>query len=101
MSAHPLIDKQQLQKQKIKMAMALKGKHFYYKWDDLQRRYFLETAKTVNYSSERAEGILDSLLSQLDNVISQVSTDLPTNFPRAIAQSIFNGMLSAKQKLIK
>ena len=53
MSAYPLIAKKQLQPQKIKMAMALKGKNTHYHWHTMQRRYFLETAKSVNYSIEK------------------------------------------------
>ena len=45
MSAYPLMAKKQLQAQKIKMAMALKGKNNHYHWYNIQRRYFIETAK--------------------------------------------------------
>jgi len=101
MSVHPLIANKQLQKQKIKMAMGLKGKNTHYHWHDLQRRHFLDTAKAVNYSVALAEAILDDILKQTDLVIEQVSDKLPKGFPSKLAQAIFAGMLAAKKKLAK
>jgi len=99
MSAHPLMAKKQLQAQKIKMAMALKGKNTHYHWYNMQRRYFLETAKAVNYSVERAEAILDDMLQRVDSVIDQVSAKLPKKFPSQISQPTFDGMRLVKRKL--
>src|ERR1043166_2556667 len=90
MSAYPLMEKKQLQAQKIKMAMALKSKNNHYHWHNMQRRHFLETAKAANYSVERAEIILDEILQQVDLVIEQVSAQLPKQFPNKISQPIFD-----------
>ena len=54
MSAYPLLANKQLEVKKIKMAMALRGKNNHYHWYELNRRYFLETAKFSNYSSQEA-----------------------------------------------
>lgn len=101
MSAYPLIANKQLQAQKIKMAMALRGKNNHYHWHTLQRRYFLETAKAVNYSPIRAENILDEMLEQTDEVIQKVSRKLPKKFPSKISEPIFEGMLLVKNKLLR
>ncbi|HSW68645.1 MAG TPA: type II toxin-antitoxin system HipA family toxin [Gammaproteobacteria bacterium] len=101
MSAYPLIAKKQLQKQKIKMAMALKGEDNHYHWHNAQRRHFIKTAKDANYSVEKAEAILDEMLSKVDGVIKKLSAQLPPTFPRQISQSIFDGMQSMKQRLTK
>ncbi len=100
-SAHPLLANKQLQARKIKMAMALKGKNNHYHWHDMQRRYFLETAKSANYSVQRAEDILDEMLEKVERVIEQVSDNLPKRFPSKIYQPVFDGMLLAKRKLLK
>jgi serine/threonine-protein kinase HipA len=100
-SAYPLMFKKQLQTQKVKMAMALRGKSNHYHWAEMQRRYFLQTAKHANYSIEKAENILDEMLEKVEPVIQQVSQILPPNFPSDISQAIFSGMLSAKNKLKK
>ncbi|HVY53167.1 MAG TPA: type II toxin-antitoxin system HipA family toxin [Gammaproteobacteria bacterium] len=99
-SAHPLLVKKQLQLKKIKMAMALKGKNLHYHWNDLQRRYFLETAKSVHYSVKKTEIIMEEMLDSVELVIEKVSSKLPSSFPEYIAQSIFKGMRSAKDRLI-
>lgn len=80
--------------------MALKGKNNHYHWYNMQRRYFIETAKAVNYSTEKAEQILDEMLAQVDLVIEKVSDQLPKKFPTQIAKSIFDGMLSVKKNLM-
>ena len=54
----------------------------------------------LNYSSERAETILDEMLSQVVLVIETVSEKLPKKFPTQIAKSIFDGMLQIKRNLI-
>lgn len=101
MSAHPLLAKKQVQAQKIKMAMSLKGKNNHYHWDKLLRRYFSETAKSANYSVERAESIVEEMLGKVELVIEQVSDILPKSFPRQIAKSIFDGMLFVKKNLMQ
>lgn len=99
MSAYPLIERKQLEAKKIKMAMALKGKNIHYHWYNLQRRYFLETAKAINYSVETAENILDEMLDQTDSVIDKVTVELPKGFPSNISQPIFDGLQLARKKL--
>lgn len=99
-SAYPLISNKHLQAQKIKMAMALRGKNNHYHWYAMQRRYFVQTAHSANYSEERAEQILNEMLQQVDSVIDTVSTKIPKEFPDKISQPIFEGMLLAKKKLL-
>jgi len=99
MSVHPLIAKNQLQAQKIKMAMALQGKNTHYNWGNIQRRHFIETAKAVNFPAEKAENILDEMLAKVDAVVEQVAGKLASDFPQNISQPIFSGMRAMKKKL--
>jgi hypothetical protein len=46
------------------MAMVLKGKNMHYDWHNIQRRYFIETAKAVNFSLESAERMLEEMLQK-------------------------------------
>jgi serine/threonine-protein kinase HipA len=41
---------------------------------------------------EKAETILDEMLSKVDNVIEEITSQLPNTFPKKISQSIFDGM---------
>lgn len=65
----------------------------------MQRRHFMETAKAVNYSPEKAEMILDEMLGKIDKVISEVREKIPHDFPKEISQPIFEGLSLAKQRL--
>lgn len=100
-SAYPLIKKKQMQVQKLKMAMALREKTNHYHWHNVQRRHFLETAKFVDFSVERAEKILDETLSQVNSVIKQITAELPKTFPKNVSQPIFDGIKIMKKKLTK
>ncbi len=100
-SAYPLIDKKQLHEKKIKMAMALKGKNNHYYWHSIQRRHFIGAAKSANYSTERAEVILDEMLAEVEAVIDKVSAVIPNTFPAQISNAIFEGMRHMKKKLSK
>lgn len=101
MSAYPLIEKKQLQNQKIKMAMGLVSKNKHYHWHTIQRRHFISTAKATNFSTIKAEQIIDEVVEQIDQVITEATAMLPSDFPKAIASSIFNGMKQAKKRLIQ
>lgn len=100
-SAYPLMGKNKLHPQKIKMAMALKGKNNHYHWFNVQRRHFIEAAKNANYSAGRAEMILDEILGQVDNVINKVSSNLPDTFPNKVSQPIFDGIKKMSERLSK
>ncbi len=100
-SAYPLIYKKQLSAHKVKMAMAMYGKNVHYRWHEIQRRHFSETAKIIRFSEKKATHLLDDMLEHVDIVIRRVSDLLPSHFPEEIASSIFNGLLKAKNHLSK
>lgn len=100
MSAFPLITKKQLQKQKIKMAMAFIGKNKQYVWQKIQRRHIFSTALAAGFSKDKIENILSDMLDRVEAVIATVSAELPADFPAYIADSIFSGMREATAKLL-
>ena len=100
MSAYPLLATRQLEKQKIKMAMALIGKNKHYHWHTIRRRHFISTALAAQFSTEKVETMLEELLSKVEPVIATVSAKLPRHFPQPIADAIFNGLRQAKELLV-
>jgi serine/threonine-protein kinase HipA len=102
MSAYPLIQTNARPKQKVKMAMALRGtKKNIYAWDMIQPRHFLSMANAIGFSSQKAESLLVEMLEQVDQVVGQVSGRLPSDFPTDISEPILQGILSlAQQQLI-
>jgi serine/threonine-protein kinase HipA len=97
-SAYPLMQTNALPKQKVKMAMALRGTKNYYLWSMIQPRHFMSTAKAINFSSKRAKQILVEMLEQVGQVVEQVSGKLPPEFPADISEPILQGMVSLAQQ---
>jgi len=98
-SAYPAIAQAALDAHNIKMAMSLESKATPEFWHQIKRADFLETAKNINYSVERAEAILDDMLMRVDSVIHHVSSSLPQAFPKHVSEPIFDGMRYMKNKL--
>ncbi|MEH6530699.1 MAG: type II toxin-antitoxin system HipA family toxin [Photobacterium frigidiphilum] len=98
-SAYPLMAAKSIPKQKAKMAMALTGSKKYYKWQTIQARHFLSTAKAVGFSEQRAGELMVEMKMQTAKVIDTVRKQLPVDFPRAISDSIFDGVLKQASRL--
>ena len=100
-SAFPLVAQKQLEQRRLKMAMALVGKNRHYDWNSLLYRHWLSTAKACHFPVNGMEEIIAGILGRLDQVVDQVSTQLPNSFPDAVAGPIFNGMRTARDKLVR
>ncbi|PQJ62405.1 type II toxin-antitoxin system HipA family toxin [Photobacterium angustum] len=98
-SAYPLMDSNSIPKQKAKMAMALTGTKKYYKWQTIQPRHFLSTAKAVGFSTQRANELMTEMKNQAPSAIEKVRQQLPNDFPTDISESIFNGVLKQAGRL--
>ncbi len=98
-SAYPLMDSKSIPKQKAKMAMALIGTKKYYKWQTIQPRHFLSTAKAIGFSEQRASELMIEIKSQTPAVINTVRQQLPKDFPNYISDSIFNGVQKQTERL--
>jgi serine/threonine-protein kinase HipA len=98
-SAYPLMDKNNLPAQKVKMAMALKGsKGNHYLWSKIQPRHFAATAKSIDFSVTKAEAILHEMLSTAVQVVNKVSEKLPPKFPSHISNPILQGMIALAKR---
>ena len=101
MSAFPLVAKKQLEQRRLKMAMALMGKNRHDDWNIMLYRHWLSTAKACHFPADGMEEIIAETLGHLDQVINQVSAQLPDSFPDDVAGPIFNGMRTARDKLVR
>ena len=99
MSAYPLIASQQVDLRKVKMTMAVRGKNAHYHWDTILPRHWLATARSCQFPVDEMEMIIEELLDKTDQVIEQVSAELPAFFPEAVAHSIFHGLRTARDRL--
>lgn len=99
MSAYPLVANKQLEARKLKMAMALTGKSRHYEWSQLLHRHWLATAKICRFSTDEMAAVIDDVVERMDDVIDQVTDQLPATFPDVVAGPIFAGMRRARAKM--
>lgn len=98
LSAYPLLGGKGLNIRKLKLSMGLKAtKGKKYEISKILPRHFLDTAKAANFSQDTMQEIIDEMKDALPKAMLQVSTRLPEDFPKHIADSIFENT----QKLVK
>ena len=92
MSAYPLVARKQLALPKLRLAMAALGENRHYRWQEIERRHFIATAKRTRFSERDAVAVLASMTDRIDAVADEVATNLPTDFPSAVAEPILEGL---------
>lgn len=100
-SAWPIVSRGAIHQKELKMAMAVAGKNKHYCWDEILKRHWASMARIVRFPAEELDELNHELLDSMEDVISRVETKLPADFPGELAEAIFNGMRSAKRKLLK
>lgn len=83
--------------QKVKMAMAVDGKNRHYKWAEIRREHFEQTAQGCRLPD--APTLIDELVARTPQAIAQAADDLPSGFPDDLASAIFDGLQQAADKL--
>ncbi len=91
MSAQPNVDAGQIQWNKMKLAMAV-GDNRHYVINRIAPRHFLQTAKRCGVPITTAQEIFDEIMNDASTAIDTTLADLPEDFPKAIAQSIVEGL---------
>lgn len=97
-SAYPLAQSHQLDKQKMKMAMALHGKNTHYHWHSILPRHWFSESKKANFPNEEMQAIMDEATQKVDTVINKTYKSLPDKFPKHIASPIFEMMMKTIAK---
>jgi serine/threonine-protein kinase HipA len=92
-SAYPLIEKKELQPQRVKLAMAPLGKNKHYRWNTVQTRHWKSTANICGFPENEVENILLDFSDSAKKAIEAVKKQLPEGFPEHISNSIFEGIL--------
>ena len=99
-SIYPVVKANQIDLQRVTMAMALLGKNKHYRWDRIVRRHWLETARKCHFDEEEMEKIIGYCCDMVPGAIKKVEKVIPKEFPEYIASSIFSGLLKARDRLI-
>ena len=101
LSAHPVMGHGagRLSAPKVKMAMAIDGKNRHYKWAEIRREHFEQTALDCRLPD--APALIDELVARTPQAIAEVADDLPANFPEDLASTIFEGLKQAADTLVR
>lgn len=102
LSAYPMLGHgaKKIATQKAKMAMAVWGQNRHYRWSEIKRSHFAQTAKDCGLG-RRAESYVDEVVEQVPRVIDAVRHKLPKDFPGVVSDSIFDGVATAAKALAK
>jgi serine/threonine-protein kinase HipA len=90
MSVQPLFDAGQLQKNKMKLAMAI-GTNRHRAVHAIAPRHFLQTAQNCGMGESVLKEIFTELRDTSESAIETATSDLPADFPPALAASIAGG----------
>lgn len=96
LSAWPVIlgdGPNRFQWKKVTMAMAVHGKNAHYKMSEIQRRHWNEVARRNGLGVDFEESI-HSKLERARGAIDEVAQDIPSDFPAAVSDTIFEGIRS-------
>lgn len=102
LSIHPLIGNKtnQIAKQKVKMAMAIRGSQNYYHLHKIQYRHFITQGKSVGFTEQEVAEVINVVINNVDVVIDNVSALLPDHFPTNVSSKVFSGMKAQAKKLM-
>lgn len=85
---------------RAKLAMAIKAKNQHYAIKELQYRHYQKLMQRLGIAHPRPS-VLDKMLDQVDDVISQVEALIPNRFHEATAERIFTGMRMQRDRLLR
>ncbi len=88
----------QLHRSKLKLAMALRGKHRHYRIAEIRRRHFDLTARLCGLG-ENMKHIISEMIEKTPSVIERVGKELPGGFPEELFDSVTGGLARAAHEL--
>ena len=100
LSAYPVLGhgRGKLAPEKVKIAMAVWGSNRHYKWREIRRSHFEQTARQCGLGRWIPD-LIEDLVERTPGVIQRVSGDLPHGFPDAVSSPILDGLASAARRL--
>lgn len=99
-SAQPSVDAGQIQRNKMKLAMAV-GDSRHYGVDGIMPRHFVQTAAKAGIGAAAVEAVFAELLRQAPTVLDRTLHSLPRGFPAQVAVSIGDGFKGRLRRLEK
>lgn len=102
LSAHPVLGHKagKIAPEKAKMAMAVWGKNRHYRWAEMRRSHFQQTAKDCGLG-RWAESYVDEVIHDATRAVDAVRSRLPAGFPAEVGDSICDGVRKAAKEFAK
>lgn len=99
LSAEPLAATGGLNGRKLKLAMGLSGKNRHCRTAEIEPRHFISTAEAVDFPTDEMRGILRMFAEKTEEVVKEVRSRLPEDFPAAVSEPIFTLMAARAAKI--
>lgn len=90
-SAQPAIDRGEIRRTRIKLATAI-GDNRHYAVDDIVPRHFMQMAARCGIPASVIRGMFGEFLEIEEAAVSNVTADLPADFPMELARSVIDGL---------
>jgi serine/threonine-protein kinase HipA len=78
--------------------MAIFGKNKHYRFAEVKRRHFNETAARCFLRAD-ARPVIEHILARTPGAIDAVAKRLPAGFPESVASAIFEGLAKSAEQL--
>jgi len=93
MSAYPVLGhgSGQIPPEKLKLAMAFKGKNRHYEWNKIGPRHIRETARLCGFEGFIST-VTERLAREIPRATQEVARQMPDDFPNEISDSILQGI---------
>ncbi len=85
-------------RQDLRMAMAVRGKNKHYRLSEILRRHFNQTATLIGVG-ESAEPLIAEILKRTPDVVSSVQREVPKGFPADVLDKILSGLIDSSKRL--
>lgn len=104
MSAYPVLGEgpNKISPHRVKLAMAIRSKNPHWRVKDIQRRHWLMLGRRYGILAQDGRdvgGVLDDLVAQTPEVIEQIQSAVPSDFPMSLAEGILGGLRDASERL--
>lgn len=85
--------------QKVRMAMAVRGKSKHYLLQEIRRRHFSETAARSGIGRDDANRLLDEVARHAPAVVAAVARAVPRGFPAGVLEPVLAGLSAQAKRL--
>ncbi|MEQ8346395.1 MAG: type II toxin-antitoxin system HipA family toxin [Sneathiellaceae bacterium] len=98
LTAQPSLDKGQIQRKQMKLAMAV-GDRNRYRIDDIAGRHFIQTGARAGMAGQLVREAMSDIERQVEAALQTVEARLPNDFPASIHESVSTAVRERARRL--